>query len=145
MGLIKKGEEERREDIDLVGERGPKGFFCLGDELVGVGTFFGVGGDFGTAEEDRVRLATGEGFGEGRGIVLLGVVADFGGVRGAILCTVGCKGDGAGTGAASTTFGEGRASAWGVLSFSLVTFEVGATGGAFCEPFTFTSVEGDFV
>ena len=47
-GLYKNGDEERREEMDFVGERGPTAFFCVGDDLAGVGVFLGVGGDLGT-------------------------------------------------------------------------------------------------
>jgi hypothetical protein len=47
VGLTKNGDDERLEEVDFVGDRGPRGFFSLGDGLAEVGVCFGVAGDLG--------------------------------------------------------------------------------------------------
>lgn len=78
VGLTKNGEEERRDEVDFVGESGPMVFFCAGDDLAGVGVFLGVGGDFGTGLGCDVCFGVEMAFATGAGITFFGVGANFG-------------------------------------------------------------------
>ena len=81
-GLGKNGDEERRDELDFVGESGPTVFFgtgvdFAGVDFAGVGVFFGVGGDLGAGERSGVCVWDGAAFGEGGGAAFFGVGTDF--------------------------------------------------------------------
>lgn len=68
------GEEERLEEIDMVGESGPAALVCFGDCLTVSGLRLGVaGGDLAFRERPAGFLEVGVTFGEAGGAVLFGV------------------------------------------------------------------------
>ena len=58
IGLTKNGEDDRRDEIDLVGERGPINLLGVGEDFTCGGVLLGVGGDF--AEEGAEMTRFGE-------------------------------------------------------------------------------------
>ena len=63
VGLGRNGDDERLEEVDFVGDRGPTSFFSFGDGFAVVGVCLGVPGDLGV-EVASFRLAgVGVGFG----------------------------------------------------------------------------------